>query len=190
MDKRVSYGLISGSAAGIWLVVYYEYLYQISLSFSIVAYLILAAGIYLGSKKAKESIYNGKISFSQSVMAGVIISFFAGLSWGLFSYAYAKWINPDLGDFFVKETISSMQKSGLKPDEIAKQVENIKKGFSPGQQLFTTAFFTTLIGLMISLVVSIIIRNRDPHYPSMPDNQDKNKSDNDPTNDINLKEVK
>lgn len=183
MDKRVSYGLISGSAAGIWLVVYYEYLYQISLSFSIVAYLILGAGIYLGSKKAKESIYNGKISFSQSVMAGVIISFFAGLSWGLFSYAYAKWINPDLGNFFVKETITNMQKSGLKPDEIAKQVENIKKGFSPGQQLFTTAFYTTLIGLLISLVVSIIIRNKDPHDPSLPvNNQDKSKSKSDISN--------
>lgn len=75
MDKRVSYGLITGSAAGIWLVVYYEYIYSIAPFFGLIGWIILGIGIYLGIRTARESIYQGKISFSQAIMAGVIISF-------------------------------------------------------------------------------------------------------------------
>ncbi len=186
MDKRVSYGLITGSAAGIWLVVYYEYIYRIAPFLGLIGWIILGVGVYLGTRTARESIYQGKISFSQAVMAGVIISFFAGLVTGIFNFIYVKWINTNFLEFLISES-KNLMAGKASPEEIQKQIEEIKKSFSPSQQFFASVTGTLFYGLIISLVIAIILRNKAPQDFSQ---SGQKKSDNNSTTDVDYEEVK
>jgi len=170
MDKRVSYGLITGTGAGIWLIVYYEFIYSIAPFWGLVGWVILGAGIYLGIKSTRETVYQGKISFSQAVMTGVIISFLAGLVTGVFNFIYVKWINTEFLEFILAESKKVMEEKAASSEELQQQLDGIQKSFSPSQQFFASLTGTLFYGLIITLVASILLRNRDPHNISDKEN--------------------
>ncbi len=128
-----------------------------------VSYLIIGIGIYLALNDFKKE-NAGFLSFGQGLGLGTMMSAIVGLISSFYSFAYVKFIDSSIMDQALKNAEREMEKRGLPDDQIDQAMEYSKMFMSPGVMFVSSVFIITLIGFILSLIISAIMKKDKPVF--------------------------
>ncbi len=168
--------MTSGAMLGLALIIYsviivfldYTSFSYLTISFLNFLYLIiLIIGVVWGTKKYRDKVLDGKISYSNALVAGTTIVFFAAIICAFFSYIFNQFIDPAYAERSAKavseKIIPFLQEHRFPTDYIDTITEQLKTKTlpTPAESAIGLIPFSTLIGLMISLITSIFIKKNN-----------------------------
>jgi hypothetical protein len=170
VKHAATYGAILGAIVVIYSFILYV-LKIMPIGFFIPVILFIAslaiyfAGIFLGTKKIKNEILGGVMTYSQGLQIGVLIAFFAAVITAFYSYLQNTLIDPD---YIVrvmnaqKDWMSSfMISKGIPEDQIEKSlalIDENMKDMNHVKNLFVTILSSTIFGFAISLITSALLK--------------------------------
>lgn len=128
-----------------------------------IVYLIMGVGLYLAMNDFKKENV-GFMTFGQGLGLGTMMSTIVGLISSFYSFAYMKFIDSSIPDQILKNAEREMEKKGLPDDQIEQAMEYSKMFMSPGFMFMAGVFFTVLLGFLLSLVLSAIIKKDRPVF--------------------------
>jgi Protein of unknown function (DUF4199) len=127
--------------------------------FSLVITAIIAARSVKGHR---DNDLGGYITFGNAFKVAFVTLMIASLISGVFSFIYYSFIDPTFGDTMAAKMADMMQEMGSM-DEAAvdAQVERMKKGFTPAQQL-KNMLWTPLGAAIFGVIVGAITKRDKP----------------------------
>lgn len=121
--------------------------------------LISAFLLYYFIKSYRDNYLHGRITYGQSLGAGVIIFFYYAVISAIFSYILFKFIDPGLTDKMLAMAEEQVRSTGKVPEEQMDAVMNMQKKFMAPEIIAPWSIVISMIfGTIISLVVSIFTR--------------------------------
>ena len=151
-----------GVIVGVVLIIYSILMYFLDLSLekwvSWVSYIILIGGIVYGTIQYRDNVLGGSITYAQALGFGVLISLFAAILSGIYSYVFFTFIDPDFIEKIIVHTQDEMLKQGLSEDQVEQAME-MQKGFmKPGVLVAISIPMLTFMGFVFSLITSIFLK--------------------------------
>ena len=166
IKMTMTYGLITGLVLIIYTLILYmtNNLLDQNFILGILNYVILIAGIIYGTKSYRDQYLNGYISYGKSLGTGVLISVFAGVIMGIFTYLLYEVIDPELLEKNLKILQEQMLQRGVPESQVEVMSEVQEKFRSPLILMFSSIFTYGLMGLIFSLITSIFTKNEEPIF--------------------------
>ncbi len=171
MEKQKSslfhHSMMYGLYLGLALVVYSLLLYLASLNLNTalnsMIYLIIAVGLFVSLKHYRDNINGGVMTFGEGMKLGILISLFAGFLSGVFSYVL-HLLDPTLIDQIIQFQQEAMLEKGVPEDQVAQMEEMMRKMSNPLIMVISSLFSMALIGSILSLVVSAILKKKPGNH--------------------------
>ena len=119
-----------------------------------IAFMVLAQIEY-------RTLLGGNLTYGQGFSSGFRYALFGGILLALFMFIYISYINTQ----FIVQTMeiqrAKMQEKGLSDDQIDKAMAMSSKFMGPVMFSFTTAVSTAIMGAILALITSAIVK-KDP----------------------------
>ena len=119
--------------------------------------------VFLGIKHYRDSENEGKVSFKQALIIGVLISLITALAFGILDVIYTEVLNPDFMANYYENAAENL-KSTLPADQVeAKlaELETQREMFAnPIMSFLFMALTVFVIGFIISLISSLILQRK------------------------------
>lgn len=151
-----------GAIAGLAFIVYAVILFVLGLSESRTAgylnYLILIAGIFIGTKQYRDNYNNGLISYKNALGSGTLISLFASIILAFYMYVFIEFIDTDALDKLMVLTEERLLDRGMPDDQIEAAMEINRKFMTPAFVAILTVPTFTFFGFLFSLITSAILK--------------------------------
>ena len=132
-------------------------------------YLILVAGILIGTLNYRDKISDGYLSYGQSVGSGVLISVFAGTLLGLFLFVYIKYFNADFIETIMAKMQLEWEKKGMTEDQIQMAEKMTRRFMTPASMVIFSIIGYAFWGTIISLITSIFTKKDRPPFDNIVD---------------------
>jgi hypothetical protein len=166
-SNRTKYAMTYGAIIGLILVVYSVLLYLTDIYFNkamgFIQYVIIFAGIYLGTKAYRDKALGGFIKYGRALVFGLIISVFVGIIIVFFNFIMLKYIDPGLIDKNLAIIEESFQNSRfIQADQMDEMLERSRDSMTAIWSLPMGVFVFALIGFVISLITSAFLK-KDPN---------------------------
>jgi hypothetical protein len=163
MKHAMTYGAIIGLA----LVVFSVLQYITGLTFNKVLgylqYVVLFAGLFLGTKVYRDKALGGYISYGKALGLGVLISVFVGIITVFFNFIMMRFIDPGLIDKAMAMAEEQLQNSRLVPaDQVDALLENVRNKMMTVWSLPLGVISFSFIGFIIALITSAFVK-KDPN---------------------------
>ncbi|NOZ47732.1 MAG: DUF4199 domain-containing protein [Chlorobi bacterium] len=161
-----------GAIVGLAFIVYAVILFVLDLNNSTTAgffnYVLLIAGIYIGTKQFRDHYNNGIITYANALGSGTLIALFAAIILGFYMYIFIKVIDPDAIEKMISLAEEKMISKGIPDDQIEAAMEINKKFMTPGMIAIWTVPVFTFFGFIFSLITSAILKKEgDPFQADM-----------------------
>jgi len=132
--------------------------------------------LYYCLKNWRDKYKGGYITYGMAFKSGVIFMFFASIIFAFYNLIYMTWIDPQYMDRLMDVAEETYYNQGMSDEQIDLALSMFSKMKSPGVQFFSVIFGTTLIGVVISLIVSIFVkREGDPFRQAMSEIDENDK---------------
>ena len=150
----------------------------ISVAFSLFQLSILVVFLLICTKRYRDTILEGKITFGKAFIFALIIVIFSSVITGFYSYVFNKFIDPDYAGRIItalqEKTYQFMSNRGMSDDQIeAAMVQIDAKPIPTPMETMTSALMSGLIGgSIIALITSLVIRKntvKDEYEEAMSD---------------------
>ncbi|MFP4042645.1 MAG: DUF4199 domain-containing protein [Bacteroidales bacterium] len=166
LKLTMTYGFITGIVLIIYTLLLYisNNLLEQNFILGVLNYIILVAGIIIGTKAYRDQYLDGYISYGKSLGTGVLISVFAGVVTGVFTYLLYAVIDPQLLDESIKIIQEEMLQKGVPEGQIEMMTEMQKEFQSPLIMMISSIFSYGFMGLIFSLITSIFTKNNKPVF--------------------------
>jgi hypothetical protein len=163
MKHVMTYGAIIGLA----LVVYSVLLYITGLTFNkslgLIQYVVLFAGIYLGTKAYRDKVLGGFITYGKALGLGVLISVFVGIITVFFNFIMLRFVDPGLIDKYMAIMEETYQNSRFIPaGQVDAILEKSREAMTAVWALPVGVLSFSFIGFIISLITSAFVK-KDPN---------------------------
>jgi hypothetical protein len=163
--KRDNLAIEYGTYIGIAAIVYFFVINFMGLStnksIGAISYLLLLGGLFLVVKKVKEVRFNGVITFGQAYGVAFKSAVFASILVGIFTYMFYQFIDPDAINQILEVSEQEMYKQGqLSEEQIEQSLKLVAKFTTPVPLAVTTFFSYTIIGALLALIPSAILRTK------------------------------
>jgi hypothetical protein len=168
------FGLISGALMAIFMFATMPFVDRIGMDRMLfVGYtgIVLAFMlVFFGIRSYRENVGGGAVTFGRAFMIGILITLISSvcyvIAWQIFYYNFM----PDFFDKYAAHVIEKARASGATPEAIQAQTQEMDQM----KQLVKNPFFHNLfvflepfpVGLVITLVSSLILRKRKPVHPA------------------------
>ncbi len=124
---------------------------------------ILAGGIYFFTLQFRDHVNDGYISYGRSLGYGVLLSVFSGILSAAFVYVLFKYIDPNMIDRMLLESEDYILETIKDEAQAEKAIEMNKMLISPGLIAIGTVLNNLILGLIISLILSIFLKREAPY---------------------------
>nr|WP_299168944.1 DUF4199 domain-containing protein [uncultured Allomuricauda sp.] len=126
--------------------------------------MILSLGfVYLGIKHFRDKENQGKVSFKQALIIGILISLITALAFGFLDIFYSEVLNPDFTTQYYDTAVENMRTS-LPADEFEiklAKLESQREMFSNPLFSFALMAMTVfIIGFIITLISALILQRK------------------------------
>lgn len=170
MEEKVStarvaikYGVISAIA----LMVYTTILNVAGLSenkvLAMFAYIILIVGIALAMRNFKEENH-GYMSFGEGMSVGSLVSAILALLASAFTMFYMQFIDNTITAKILDNARAEMEAKGMDDAQIDQAIAMSQKLMSPGIMFVFSILAYVIVGVVLSLIISLIIRKEKPVF--------------------------
>ncbi|MCX2742192.1 DUF4199 domain-containing protein [Pontibacter anaerobius] len=130
---------------------------------SSLAYLILIGGIAVAMKNFKAENH-GFISYGQGLGIGAIVSVIYGLLSGTFSWLYMEFVDPEYMNRIMEKQRVEMLQQGMTDEQIDAGMAIAENFQGPVAIILGSAVVTLIIGFILSLIISAIMKNSRPEF--------------------------
>ncbi|GAB3197495.1 putative membrane protein [Pontibacter aydingkolensis] len=130
---------------------------------SSLAYLILIAGIVLAMKQYKSENH-GYMSYGQGLGIGSIVSILFGLLSGLFTWIYTEFVDTEYMSRMMEKQREQMIQQGLSDEQIDAGMKMAENFQGPVTMILGAAVITLILGFILSLIISAIMKNSRPEF--------------------------
>lgn len=179
MKKTVlTFGLISGAVISAFMLATVPFMHKISFNRGLIlgytgmvlAFLL----VFFGIRSYRENVGEGRISFGRALGVGLLIMLIACacyvITWEIVYFNFM----PDFAEKYANYMIESARASGASPEQIAKQVEEMKNFKTMYDNPLINVAFTFLeplpVGLIMTLISALILRkSRKQNLQDLPD---------------------
>jgi hypothetical protein len=125
-----------------------------------VGYLILIAGVVIGTRAYRDEVRGGFINYGTALGFGTLSMFFAALIASVFTYLFYVFIAPDaLAKMKILAEVRALEAN---PNLTDQELDMILRFISPTLMAITTVFSYTFFGFVISLITSAFLKKNDP----------------------------
>lgn len=126
--------------------------------------MILSLGfVYLGIKHFRDKENQGKVSFKQALIIGILISLITALAFGFLDIFYSEVLNPDFTTQYYDTAVENMRTS-LPTDEFEiklAKLESQRQMFSNPLFSFALMAMTVfIIGFIITLISALLLQRK------------------------------
>jgi len=121
--------------------------------------------ICLATRRIRNDVFGGTITYWQAYKAGVLTAFFGALLFALLAYVFGKLVFPDLLEIHRGEMLEDMEASRMifSQDMYEQGVENIRK-LTMALVAYNDFTMKMLGGITVSFITAAVYRN--PPLPS------------------------
>lgn len=151
-----------GAITGIALIIYTLILYLAGLTFNTalgyVSYIILIAGIIMGTLAYRNKVLNGYISYGNAFLTGLLIVVFAAILSSFFSFILMRFIDPGLIEQLVSKTEEKLINQGLNDEQIEIAVDRMRKMMASPFSVILGLLGMIIVGAILSLITSAFIK--------------------------------
>lgn len=168
MKTLAIFGIITGLIISGWM--YLEFLAGFHGSavgrytgFAALIFTIL--GIYFGIRAYRNQEKAGLLSFWQGVLAGVVISVFAGVITAVFTYAYFRYINPGFVDYMVNLNRQTLLQQGATNVQVQSNEIVTRELFQPLPQALRSLGGYVAAGSLLSLIIAGLLKTKRQEIP-------------------------
>jgi hypothetical protein len=170
MKPELKYGLITGTGVCVWIIAgrrlgIHSTWFEIGGARGIFCSLIPMLALILLLKRKQEAAADGRLGLGQGIGSGLAASFFSAVLVYCFLVTYNQFINPGWVDDALDWKVSQMRAQGLAEAGIRKEIIFYRQINSPAGLLVTTLVGMTLLGTVLSLVVTLLLRGRSRTPP-------------------------
>lgn len=168
-NSLVKSSMNAGAILGLVMVAFTIVLYVLNLttskSLNLLFYVFIVAGLYISIKQYGKEQLNGFLTYKVSLSYGILVSFFASVILAFFTYLLYKLIDPDLINKLKELQIEEMLKRGITEDQIEYMQDSsiFKMMLSPGMIAISSLFTYTIVGVLLSLIVSFFTKSKQPN---------------------------
>ncbi len=121
--------------------------------------------VFFGIKKHRDENNKGAITFWEALLTGTLIAAIPALAFGLYNLFYIEVLDPEFLDKYYNYRLEEAQATMSQNDfEMEKsKMESEKEMFqSPATQFFVMFLTVFIIGFLVSLISSIILKRDSP----------------------------
>ncbi len=175
-EKQTSKGmhtLIYGAGTGIALIIFTLIMYVSNLymnqTLGYLSYLILIAGMVVGSIQYRKVQLKGFMTYGQAFSVNFLIGLFASIISVIFFFFYIKYINTGLIEEIMAQVRTKMEaKAGNMSQEQMDQAMMWTERFMTPVWMVVWGFLGNAFWAAIfALVIAIFLRKKDPNAPTM-----------------------
>jgi len=159
-NPALQYGVIT--AVGLILLGLIQYLANLLAVSWIpyIGYVILLAGIILGTIRFRDEQCGGFINYGRALGFGTLTAFFAALISGIFFFVFYKYIAPDALERL--KDLAEITMLEADPTVSDQQIELVRQFVNPLLMLFSSLLSYTFFGFIFSLITSAFLKKKDP----------------------------
>jgi hypothetical protein len=130
-----------------------------------ISYAAIGAVIYVATKARKDNS-NGFISYGQGLGTGVGVAFFASILVAFYTYVFFSFIDADMLEEMILRVEDQMYDQGTPADQVEIAMQYTRKFMAPGPMAAMVVLTYTIIGFIISLITSAILKKEDTSFES------------------------
>lgn len=156
-QTTLTWGLITGFAGIVYTLILYFMDQTLNQAASYAGLIILAIGIYLGTKAFRDQSLSGYITYGRALGTGVLISLFSAIISVIFMLILYTVIDTDLVNKILEQSQEKMSERGMPQEQMDQAMEMSKKLFLP-MVVVMGLLFSVFFGFIISLITSAILK--------------------------------
>jgi len=119
---------------------------------------IMAVVLWLGIKAVCDEKPDRPMTYGQRVGTGVLLSLYSGLMGAVYTFIHFTFINTGFADYTIALTREKWAAQGLTQAQMEGAEAITRKMLQPGVQAILGVFFAVLIGLILSLIISALVK--------------------------------
>jgi hypothetical protein len=119
---------------------------------------IMAVVLWLGIKAVRDEKPDRTMTYGQRVGTGVLISLYSGLMGAVYTFIHFTFINTGFADYTIALTREKWAAKGLTQAQMEGAEAITRKMLHPGVQAILGVVFAVLIGLVLSLIISALVK--------------------------------
>ena len=133
-----------------------------SMAIKIAGWVVIALGIFVGSKNFRDKQMEGFMTYGQAFHSGFLISFFCSVIVAFTTFLYIKFVDSSMIDLVMEKAEQQMMDSG-KSDEQIEQAKHMMQMFSnPTAIAIFTVIGYTVTGAILSLITASFLKKEKP----------------------------
>lgn len=159
----IKYGVIASLAAIIFSIILNITGLNTNQALGYVVYLILGGIMYLGCNNYKEA-NGGYIAYGQGVGLSMIVASISGFISSVFTYMYISYIDDSFIALIKEQQIEEFEKQKLDDEAMDTAMEMLEYFLTPEVISITALIGMLFMGLIVSLIVSAIVKRQRPMF--------------------------
>jgi len=172
MKPSFKVGIITGIAVGLFAITCFSIFNWLNTRFGwglqpatirglsgLLTIVIQGTGIYF-SMKGTKAVQNGRLTYRQALKAGFTVAIITALITAFFGLIYCTVINPGYADYMINEARKAMLDAGKSAKQIADGLVGVRREFSIGGQVMEALIAQTVVGTIISLIMSFFMKSK------------------------------
>jgi Protein of unknown function (DUF4199) len=160
--SMIQHTMTWGAITGVILIVYSLVLYLAHQTYNqalgYLSYILLIAGIIIGSIAYRDKILGGFISYKDAFLTGFLITIFAGILSSFFSFILIRYIDPSVVEQAIAQAEEKMVSKGLSEDLIETSIEKTRQFMGSPAVVLVGLLTFAFIGAIISLITAAIVK--------------------------------
>ena len=132
-------------------------------------FLVALSLVYFGIRHFRDRLNHGALTLGQGIRIGLGISLITALAFGLLDVIYVVWLNPDFMETYYQNVLSELQAT-LPESEFLRRKEELEAQkalfASPLMNFILMAVMVLMIGVVITLLSTLILRRKASDLPS------------------------
>jgi hypothetical protein len=126
-------------------------------------YIILIAFMVIAMKEYKSQ-NNGYMSYGQGLGIGTLVALAFGVLGGVFMFIYTSFIDTNYTSNLMDEQRIELEERGMSDEQIEQAITMGESFSSPAMMVVWSIVGYLIIGFIISLIVSAVMKNNRPEF--------------------------
>lgn len=157
----LKWGVISGVGSMIFTTIIYVTGQVTNPSLAWMGTIIPILAMVMGMKEFRSQ-NGGFMSYGQGLGIGALLSGIGGFLAGVYNYIYNEFVDPTLRQQILDKTREDLENRGMDDTQIDAAIEMSSKFSTPGITFALGIFMAILLGFIVSLIVSAIMKKDKP----------------------------
>lgn len=161
LKNTMTFGAITGMGFIIISVIFYLLGIESQNISQIVNYLVIIAGIFIGTRTFRDKFNYGSITYGKALGSGVLISLFSSIILAFYTYIFFKIIDPGaLGKIYEIMEQNMMKQGNMTDQQLEMALEMAKKFTTPVTIAVGVIISFVFWGFLFSLITSFFLKKK------------------------------